>query len=219
MMEARVTQHVFQQVKDDSSSLLVLCSSQSFVTSRTQTTTATSKFSRKFTFDTELLQHKAYKNTLRSLMRRARSHSHPQAAGDSVTSRALNKQGAKASSHLVEILQADRIDRDRDIKVLIVGDETDQVLISFKFYSGDDLTRGRRLRFGDIIRRRLIESTRTVLHEGAERGSLDDQMHLEALNTSAIKPNCAPLPAEVIEAIRWGLAQADPKLRPNVSAE
>ena len=64
------SQKAFQQIKDDSTSLIVLCDSASFETRRTRTTTATSRFSLKFNFDAELLQQKVYKNTLKSLMRR-----------------------------------------------------------------------------------------------------------------------------------------------------
>ncbi|ERF71663.1 hypothetical protein EPUS_00652 [Endocarpon pusillum Z07020] len=106
-MEVRTTQQVFQQVKDDSSSLLVLCDSESFITARTRTTTATSRFSLNFVFDAELLQHKAYKSTLRSLMRRTRSRSSPQAARDGVIRTASDMKAAKASSYIDQLLQTD----------------------------------------------------------------------------------------------------------------
>ena len=60
---------MFEQLKDDSSSLIVLYDSASFVTERSLTTTATSGFSLNFAFDSELLQHRAYKGVLRALMR------------------------------------------------------------------------------------------------------------------------------------------------------
>ncbi|EXJ84741.1 hypothetical protein A1O3_05413 [Capronia epimyces CBS 606.96] len=73
VLHERQSRKVFDQIKDDSSSLIVLCDSASFVTRRTKTTTATSKFSMNFIFDAEILQAKAYKSTMRSLMRRARN--------------------------------------------------------------------------------------------------------------------------------------------------
>ncbi|KAJ9610783.1 hypothetical protein H2200_005560 [Cladophialophora chaetospira] len=77
ILEEKKSRRLIDQVKDDSSSLIVLCDSASFVTKRTQTTTATSKFSVNFSFDAEILQAKAYMTTLRSLMRRAQKDSPP----------------------------------------------------------------------------------------------------------------------------------------------
>lgn len=69
-LEQKQPRKVFDQIKDDSTSLIVLCDSESFTTKRTKTTTATSKLSMNFVFDAELLQAKAYKSTLRSLIRK-----------------------------------------------------------------------------------------------------------------------------------------------------
>ena len=63
------SRQAIEDIRDDSSSLLVLYDSQSFMTARTETMTGSSKLSVDFSFDEELLQHKAYKKTLRSLMR------------------------------------------------------------------------------------------------------------------------------------------------------
>jgi hypothetical protein len=75
LLKEKESRRVFDQVKDDSTSLVVLCDSASFVTQRTKTTTGTSRFSMNFSFDAEILQAKAYKTTLRSLMRRAQNNS------------------------------------------------------------------------------------------------------------------------------------------------
>lgn len=69
-MAGRRSRKLFEQIKDDSSSLHVLVDSDSFITRTTQTS-ATSKLSMNFAFDEELLQHRIYKTTLRSLMRKA----------------------------------------------------------------------------------------------------------------------------------------------------
>ena len=66
---------MFEQLKDDSSSLIVLYDSASFVTERSLTTTATSKFSLNFAFDSELLQHRVYKGALRAFTRKKKSPS------------------------------------------------------------------------------------------------------------------------------------------------
>lgn len=70
LLTSNKTQRMFEQLKDDSTSLVVLHDTASFQTRRTMTTTTTSKLSMEFTFDAELLQHKLYKSTLKSLMRR-----------------------------------------------------------------------------------------------------------------------------------------------------
>lgn len=51
---------------------MVLYDSQSFLSVRNDTTDRASKLSANFPFDEELLQHKAYRNSFRSLMRRNR---------------------------------------------------------------------------------------------------------------------------------------------------
>ena len=100
MIEEKKSQVVFNGMKDDTSSLIVLCDSSSFVTKRTTTTTATSSFSMNFDFDTELLQAKAYKSTLRSLMRRARARGSSDRSGNEQgwydpTAKALNEQSGQ----------------------------------------------------------------------------------------------------------------------------
>ena len=84
LLEQSQSRKVFDHIKDDSSSLIALCDAASFTTKRTKTTTATSKFSMNFDIDTELLQARAYKSTLRSLMRRAfrPSYKHSIQAGE-----------------------------------------------------------------------------------------------------------------------------------------
>ena len=71
LIEDEQSQYILKLIADDTTSLLVLCDSDSFITKRTETTTNTSKLSMKFAFDAELLQHKAYQSTIRSLMIRA----------------------------------------------------------------------------------------------------------------------------------------------------
>jgi hypothetical protein len=73
MLENKKAQQVFDQMRDDSSSLYVLCDTNSFVTQRTKTTTATSRYSVNFAFDPVLLQTRAYRNSYRSLLKRVRT--------------------------------------------------------------------------------------------------------------------------------------------------
>jgi hypothetical protein len=71
LLEDERSREVLSQLKEDSSSLIVMYDSASFNSKRTTTTTATSKFSVRFAFDAELLKHRAYQSTIRALMRRA----------------------------------------------------------------------------------------------------------------------------------------------------
>ncbi|KIW66188.1 hypothetical protein PV04_08389 [Phialophora macrospora] len=91
-LEEKESRRVFDQVKDDSASLVVLCDSASFVTQRTQTTTGTSRFSIDFSFDAEILQAKAYRTMLRSLMQRAQNNSIRD--GNSQTTRPRSPDGS-----------------------------------------------------------------------------------------------------------------------------
>jgi hypothetical protein len=91
LLKEKESRRVFDQVKDDSTSLVVLCDSASFVTQRTKTSTGTSKFSMNFSFDAEILQAKAYKTTLRSLMRRAQNNSFRDRNSQSTQLRSLDR--------------------------------------------------------------------------------------------------------------------------------
>lgn len=83
LLEQKQSRKTFNQIKDDSSSLIVLCDSESSVTKRTKTSTATSKLSLNFVFDAALLQSKAYKSALRSLMRKAHRSGEPSDSSNS----------------------------------------------------------------------------------------------------------------------------------------
>lgn len=71
LLEKKKSRKIFEQIRDDSSSLAVLYDSASFITSLTNVTETSSKLSLKFRFDGELLRSKIYQGTVRSLLRRA----------------------------------------------------------------------------------------------------------------------------------------------------
>ena len=71
LLEKRKSRKIFEQIRDDSSSLVVLYDSASFITGLTNVTETSSKLSLKFRFDWELLQSTIYQGTVRSLLRRA----------------------------------------------------------------------------------------------------------------------------------------------------
>ena len=70
-MECSQTRQILEQVKDDSSSLIVLRDTSSFYSSRATDTSNSSLLDRKFSFDNEVLRSKVYQEQIRSLIRRA----------------------------------------------------------------------------------------------------------------------------------------------------
>ena len=70
-MECSQTRQILKQVKDDSSSSIVLRVTSSFCSSRATNTPNSSLLDRKFSFDSEVLRSKVYQGQIRSLIRRA----------------------------------------------------------------------------------------------------------------------------------------------------
>ena len=70
-MECSQTRQILEQVKDDSSSLIVLRDTSSFYSSRATNTSNSSLLDRKFSFDNEVLRSKVYQGQIRSLIRHA----------------------------------------------------------------------------------------------------------------------------------------------------
>jgi hypothetical protein len=70
MLEHKKSRRVFEQIRDDSSSLIVLRDSASLFSSSTHTKANSSKLSMRFGFDGELLGSRVYQGTMRSLIRR-----------------------------------------------------------------------------------------------------------------------------------------------------
>ena len=70
-MECSQTRQILEQVKDDSSSLIVLRDSSSFYSSRATNSSNSSQLDRRFSFDNEVLRSKVYQGQIRSLIRRA----------------------------------------------------------------------------------------------------------------------------------------------------
>lgn len=68
MLERKKSRRVFEQIRDDFSSLIVLRDSSSIFS--TDTNPTSSKLSINFLFDGELLTTRVYQGTVRSLMRR-----------------------------------------------------------------------------------------------------------------------------------------------------
>jgi hypothetical protein len=121
-MEEKESIWVFQQVKDPSSSLLVLYDAASFETKKTKTTTATSKFSMNFTFDSELLQHKIYKDSFRSLLRKAKASTTDAAVDNERSPAAWKVQEETVISRSIDgAIKRDKMEQQRELKILCLG--------------------------------------------------------------------------------------------------
>jgi hypothetical protein len=126
LRERETSRQVFDQVKDDSSSLVVLRDSASFLSSCTKTTENSSKLSMRFMFDGELLQSRVYQGTVRSLLRRAIRGGREINAGSSVsiTPHKLSKEEkdkAARSSQIDSLIDKDAKRLRREVKVWVLG--------------------------------------------------------------------------------------------------
>ena len=135
IVEDTSAQDLMRHIKEDTSSLILLCDSESFMTKRTQITTATSNLSLNFEFDDELLQHKAYKRTLRSLMRKSRNKRKQSARPLDLAELDQNLEKEKAAAVSATIDRALRVDRkvamEKRVNLLLMGSGGDGLLADF----------------------------------------------------------------------------------------
>lgn len=148
-------------MRDDTTSLIVLSDSDSFVTKRTRTTTATSKLSINFAFDSELLQHKAYKSTLRSLMRRSRLRNDsgkPAQQDGWIDPLGPQERSSrfKTSQTIDKTLEADSWTLRRQARILVLGTESRDVMIALSQHA-IPLPRDKAKSYRSAIYRRLID--------------------------------------------------------------
>jgi hypothetical protein len=216
LMEDKKTQKVFEQVKDDSSSLYTLCDSVSFVTKRTKTTTATSKLSMNFAFDAELLQNGAYKRAFRSLMRRVGAR---QSRDDGDSNRPMATRSPNPSQ--VETEQANRstaIDRElekdshrlrREIQILAIGKDAPTLMKQMQVIHKNGYTQEHRIQSRLVINQYLLSTLRDAMGMAAvtEAGStvsIEFEGHKRILDSI---PNDAKLidgfNPEVRETLCW----------------
>jgi hypothetical protein len=170
LMEDNKSQKVFEQVKDDSSSLYVLCDSASFVTKRTKTTTATSKLSMNFAFDAELLQHRAYKSTFRSLLRRAAARqsrddgdSNPPMPTKPLKLSQAENEHAKRSAAIDRKLEEDSRRLRREAKVLALGEDARMLIEQMKIIHMDGYTQEERLLYRLSINLYLLSTLQSAM--------------------------------------------------------
>lgn len=127
MLEHKKSRRVFEQIRDDSSSLVVLRDSASLFSSCTDTTANSSKISMRFTFDRELLGSKVYQGTMRSLIRRV-IHRGKETGTVSIRSQSTNrsllserKENAARSNQIDALITEDSKEFSRKANVLVVG--------------------------------------------------------------------------------------------------
>jgi hypothetical protein len=75
MLESKPTRKIFDQIKDNSSSLMVLRDSASYSSFLTQDTGVSSKFSAHFDFDSDLLNSRVYQVAVRTILGRRKGMS------------------------------------------------------------------------------------------------------------------------------------------------
>lgn len=125
MLERKKSRRVFEQIRDDSSSLVVLRDSGSLFS--TDTNSASSKLSMRFIFDGELLGSKVYQGTMRSLMRRV-IHRGKETRTGSIRSQSTNqsllserKENTTRSNQIDALITADSKEFRKKVDVLVVG--------------------------------------------------------------------------------------------------
>ena len=156
LLTSQNAQRVFQTVKDDTTSLRVLCDDQSFQTRRTQTTTTTSKLSMTFGFDDEILQHKAYKNTFKSLMRRV-------GTGSGRVQRLINQLASPDEDRLTKtLLESDSLAemtrrRYDEVRVLAIVNEDDELLYTLQKMGGFIVEEKKRIARERMIRWAMMQ--------------------------------------------------------------
>ncbi|OAP60077.1 hypothetical protein AYL99_05079 [Fonsecaea erecta] len=128
LLERDDSREVFNQAKDDATSLGGFRDSASFATFRTSLSTA-SKLSKTFDFDGLLLRHKIYQNSFRSMLRRANSPTEER-TGEKGQRRALSdtpllqlKSTARDSAMIDLKLKQDARKLSKEVKILAVGDK------------------------------------------------------------------------------------------------
>ena len=164
------------------------------MTAGTTTTTKSSKLSLNFSFDTELLQHRTYKRTLRSLMRRARSVSDPSAAIE-------HSQRSALTRNADEVIQGQKHSLMKaDWSVIVCGIGVPIFLWTQAPLGLPDFPLGELIAASDTIQRSVIQS---LIHdlETIEQ-DLDNSTwsrNLVLLRSSGL---VAPLEPQVVEIVK-----------------
>jgi hypothetical protein len=214
------TQRALDRIKDDTSSLVVLYDSHSFVTKTTKdtrTTASASNYSKEFDFDSELLQYKPYKRGFRALLRRSKIVPQPQ-------SRPSTTQDANATtsdhSRLVSLTQGfTTVQFNRSsplfpplpdtpphkaVSLVLIGCKMATLMLLYKTREQNaPPTNGsleEYLMLRTMIRRRFILDTISLLKE-RDVEAVVVQKELDALSTVGLLDPNAPLVLHALESI------------------
>ena len=126
ILESNNSRRIFDQVKDDSSSLCCLRDSVSFWNRLTATTETSSKLSREFDFDAEIMTSKVYKGQMRSLVRRAMRKS-SQAKSKDPAEQGEERQSLLLNSATVEkSLKRERKAQRSQEQILLLGQDDNE---------------------------------------------------------------------------------------------
>ena len=129
LLESNNSRRIFDQVKDDSSSLCCLRDSASFQNSFTVTTERSSMLSKEFGFDAEIMTSKVYKGQIRSLVRRAMRKSR-QATNEDSSEQGEGMRSALVNSAAIDkSLKSAKIAQQNEVEILLLGlDESEKCL-------------------------------------------------------------------------------------------
>lgn len=163
-MVDKKSQKVFDQVKDDSSSLCVLCDSASFVTKRTKTTTTTSRLSMNFAFDNELLQHRAYKSTFRSLLRRAAARQSHESSDKAPKMTEEDIEQAERNAAIDREIKEDSRMLRREMKILALGSDAPKVIEQLRTIHLNGCTQEKRSLYSMTIHKHLLSELRFAMN-------------------------------------------------------
>lgn len=127
LLEGEKNRRVFEQIRDDSSSLVVIYDSDSLFSAGTDTEVNSPRLSTKFIFDGELLGSKVYQGTMRSLIRRM-MHRGSKAGTESIKSQSTGRSllseekcNTARSNRIDALISKSSKDFERKVDVLVVG--------------------------------------------------------------------------------------------------
>jgi hypothetical protein len=188
-MAEAMSRNIFDRIKEDSSSLVINVDSESFLTKQTQDTFSTSKLSMNFTFDNELLQHRLYKSTLRSLMRKALRFNRD-------NSRLQGRLGAKEKP----------INPSWRISVLFAGDLAHHTLMSILYTNSFNLSSDDCVNFRKPILLHLVNEVQDCMSLLSATSDVSEikgfWKYYEILNGNDHIVH-SPLSSQVEESLRW----------------
>ncbi|MCJ1380348.1 hypothetical protein MMC17_003451 [Xylographa soralifera] len=176
-LEKPSARQVFDQIKDDSSSLIVLHDTASDFTACTNSTGSSSKWSRMFLFDTELLTSPVYQRAVRALFRHSRrrdEYADRSSLKSTGTSRTLEIEAYNRirSEQIDDSLRENQKQMRNVIKVLLMGSANsgkltvlEQIQASHRDYSRKELEAYR-----TEILSVVVDAMRIVLEYADETG-------------------------------------------------